>query len=200
MEKLLLTVWEAADVLSVSRSRVYELLHAEQPVWTGGRVLRPRHRRHAAHLAPSPDHLDADPDAGPVHVMRFGTHHDIAGIIAPSADADRAVRYLAKYLTKAIGDPLGDNSESDPAREAHIDRLHAELRWLPCSPRCANWLRYGIQPDQPSPGRCPSKAHDREPLGIGGRRVLVSRDWSGLPRLVRQDPVRTPSRPVRGRP
>ena len=30
MEKLLLTVWEAADVLSVSRSRGYELLYAEQ--------------------------------------------------------------------------------------------------------------------------------------------------------------------------
>ena len=30
MERLLLTVWEAADVLSVSRSRVYELIYAEQ--------------------------------------------------------------------------------------------------------------------------------------------------------------------------
>jgi excisionase family DNA binding protein len=30
MEKLLLTVWEAADVLSISRSRVYELLYAKQ--------------------------------------------------------------------------------------------------------------------------------------------------------------------------
>jgi hypothetical protein len=30
MERMLLTVWEAADVLSVSRSRVYELLYAEQ--------------------------------------------------------------------------------------------------------------------------------------------------------------------------
>jgi len=30
MEKLLLTVWEAADVLCVSRSRVYELIYAEQ--------------------------------------------------------------------------------------------------------------------------------------------------------------------------
>jgi excisionase family DNA binding protein len=30
LEKLLLTVWEAADVLSVSRSRVYERLYAEQ--------------------------------------------------------------------------------------------------------------------------------------------------------------------------
>jgi hypothetical protein len=179
MEKLLLTVWEAADVLSVSRSRVYELLYAEQPVWTGAEYCDPDTGVMLPTWRQALDHLDADPDAGPVHVMRFGTHHDIAGIIAPSADADRAVRYLAKYLTKAIGDPLGDNSESDPAREAHIDRLHAELRWLPCSPRCANWLRYGIQPDRPSPGRCPSKAHDREHLGIGGRRVLVSRDWSG---------------------
>jgi excisionase family DNA binding protein len=30
MEKLLLTVRETADVLSVSRSRVYELIYAEQ--------------------------------------------------------------------------------------------------------------------------------------------------------------------------
>jgi excisionase family DNA binding protein len=30
MEKLLLTVWKAADVLAVSRPRVYELLYAEQ--------------------------------------------------------------------------------------------------------------------------------------------------------------------------
>jgi Replication initiator protein, pSAM2 len=85
-------------------------------------------------------------------------------------------------LTKAVADPLGDN-DSAPGRDAHIDRLHTELRWLPCSPRCANWLRYGIQPDQPgpglTPGYCASKAHDREHLGCGGRRVLVSRDWSG---------------------
>jgi hypothetical protein len=183
IEKLLLTVWEAADVLSVSRSRVYELLYAEQPVWTGAGYCDPDTGVMLPTWRQALDHLDADPDAGPVHVMRFGTQHDIAGIIAPSADADRAVRYLAKYLASAIGDPLGDNSESDPAREAHIDRLHAELRWLPCSPRCANWLRYGIQLDRPSPGlspgRCSSKAHDREHLGIGGRRVLVSRDWSG---------------------
>ena len=65
----------------------------------------------------------------------------------------------------------------------HVDRLHAELRWLPCSERCANWLRYGVQPDQPGPGlipgRCASKAHDPEHLGLGGRPVLVSRQWSG---------------------
>ena len=30
-----------------------------------------------------------------------------------------------------------------------------------------------------APGMCPSQAHDRENLGMGGRRVQVSRAWSG---------------------
>jgi hypothetical protein len=71
----------------------------------------------------------------------------------------------------------------DRANERHIDRLHAEVRWLPCSPECANWLRYGVQPRHAGPGlvpgRCASRAHDREHLGIGGRRVQVSRHWTG---------------------
>jgi hypothetical protein len=29
------------------------------------------------------------------------------------------------------------------------------------------------------PGHCPHKAHDRDNLGVGGRRVLVSRKWTG---------------------
>jgi hypothetical protein len=64
-----------------------------------------------------------------------------------------------------------------------VDRLHAQVRVLPCSPDCANWLRYGIQPKNPGPGlhpgHCASKTHDRECLGIGGRRALVSRHWTG---------------------
>jgi hypothetical protein len=40
------------------------------------------------------------------------------------------------------------------------------------------------------PGWCRSKAHDRENLGLGGRRVLVSRQWSG------KNPLRLP--PNRG--
>lgn len=129
------------------------------------------------------DRLAADPDARPAHVMRFGRQVDMAGIIAPSEDADRAVRYLTKYLTKAVADTHTSEDGPDPAVEAHVDRLHTELRYLPCSERCANWLRYGVQPDQAGPGlqpgRCASKAHDREHLGLGGRRVLVSRQWSG---------------------
>ncbi|HEV2928455.1 MAG TPA: replication initiator, partial [Propionibacteriaceae bacterium] len=153
-----------------------------RPVWTGDGYCDPDTGVMLPTWTDALDELQADPDAQPAHVMRFGAQYDLAGIIAPSPAADRAVRYLAKYLTKAIADPLGDR-DSTPGREAHIDRLHDELRWVPCSPRCANWLRYGIQPDHPGPGlvagRCASKAHDHEHLGCGGRRVLVSRDWSG---------------------
>ena len=77
------------------------------------------------------DQVQADPDAEPLHVVRFGTQTDIAGIIAPSEDADRAIRYLTKYLTKSIADtynPDDDDTPRDWAREAHIDRLHDELR------------------------------------------------------------------------
>jgi hypothetical protein len=129
------------------------------------------------------DDLDADPDAKPAVVMRFGSQVDIAGIIAPSPDADRAIRYLVKYLTKSVAETYTDPEHLDLAYEAHIDRLHDQVLYLPCSPECANWLRYGVQPKSAAPGltpgMCSSKAHDRENLGLGGRRVQVSRAWSG---------------------
>ncbi len=66
---------------------------------------------------------------------------------------------------------------------AHADRLADALRYEPCSPTCANWLRYGVQPKGARPGMrpgcCNGKAHKREHLGYAGRRVLVSRKWSG---------------------
>jgi hypothetical protein len=128
------------------------------------------------------DELDNDPDATPAHVVRFGQQTDMQGLIGGTAQADRRIGYLTKYLTKAITDPLDDEDQNSAAREAHIDRLHAVVRWLPCSPRCANWLAYGIQPrdatEGMTPGECSAKAHDREHLGCGGRRVLVSRKWT----------------------
>ncbi len=92
--------------------------------------------------------------------------------------------YLCKYLTKSIA---GTHREPDRpesgARAAHFDRLAHEVRWLPCSPTCANWLRFGVQPESAGPGlvpgHCTGKAHDRQNLGLGGRRVLVSRHWTG---------------------
>jgi hypothetical protein len=142
------------------------------------------------------DALDADEDARPAHTMRFGSQVDIKGIDGDSTDADRAVRYLTKYLTKAVtetySDPHGEHV--DAAYEAHIDRLHRELRYLPCSPECANWLRYGVQPKNPGPGlipgHCASKAHDREHLGLG---VAVS--WSPGSGRARPSPNTAPTGP-----
>ncbi|MDA0568065.1 helitron helicase-like domain-containing protein [Streptomonospora sp. S1-112] len=126
------------------------------------------------------DALDADPDAEPMHVVRFGPQVDAKGVLAGSPDADRCVRYLAKYLTKDIAEC---HEVITDAQARHVERLVEALRFEPCSPRCANWLRYGIQPDNPKPGMvpgyCRSKAHRREHLGYAGRRVLVSRKWSG---------------------
>jgi hypothetical protein len=49
--------------------------------------------------------------------------------------------------------------------------------------RCANWLLYAVQPKNAHgrlrPGNCKGRIHQKTTLGIGGRRVLVSRDWSG---------------------
>ena len=101
-------------------------------------------------------------------------------MLAGSRDANRCIGYLTKYLTKQLGDchELGTDTQ-----QAHAGRLAEALRWEPCSPACANWLRYGIQPKNARkglrPGACKGKAHRREYLGYAGRRVLTSRKWSG---------------------
>ena len=116
----------------------------------------------------------------PYHVARFGVRFDAQGVLAGSKDAARCIGYLTKYLIKQVGDC--HHADTDPAR-AHAARLAEALRYQPCSPRCANWLRYGIQPKNARPGlvpgRCKGKAHDADHLGYAGRRVLVSRKWSG---------------------
>lgn len=126
------------------------------------------------------DQVDDDPDAQPVHVARFGEQVHVQGVTAGSGDAERCVRYITKYLTKHAADC--HHAESD-AQRAHLERFHTALRFTPCSPRCGNWLLYGIQPDRAhaklSPGRCRARVHQRATLGLGGRRVLVSRQWSG---------------------
>ena len=116
----------------------------------------------------------------PWHVARFGVRFDAQGVLAGSKDAGRCIGYLTKYLTKQVGDchELGTD-----AQRAYAARLAEALRFQPCSPLCANWLLYGIQPKNARPGlipgRCKGKAHDADHLGYAGRRVLVSRKWSG---------------------
>ena len=151
------------------------------PVWDGRDYLDPVTEEPLQTWAAAIAAIDNDSAATPAHVLRFGSELDVQGLLAGSPDADRSVRYLTKYLTKAVGETYA--TDAGAAYEAHIDRLHDEVRWLPCSPDCANWLRFGVQPRTVGPGLepgwCPSKAHDREHLGVGGRRVLVSRGWSG---------------------
>lgn len=125
--------------------------------------------------------LEADPSTEPAHVVRFGKQADYKWFIPGSSRTDRVVGYLTKYLTKSIVDTY--HPESTTARQRdHIDQLMAEVKRLPCSPECSNWLIYGIQPrdadGHETPGACPRAAHDEENLGCGGRRVLVSRDWT----------------------
>ena len=125
--------------------------------------------------------LDAiGPADDPLHVARFGATFDAQGVLAGSRDANRCIRYLTKYLTKHVADC---HQAETGAQRTHAARLADALRYEPCSPTCANWLRYGIQPKNPKagllPGACKGKAHRPENLGYAGRRVLVSCKWSG---------------------
>jgi hypothetical protein len=125
--------------------------------------------------------LDAiGPADQPRHVARFGPRFDAQGVLAGSKDAARCIGYLTKYLTKQVADCHVPETD---AQRAHADRLAEALRYEPCSPVCANWLRYGIQPKNARPGlipgACKGKAHRPEHCGYAGRRVLVSRKWSG---------------------
>jgi hypothetical protein len=120
------------------------------------------------------------PRDDPLHVARFGPKFHAEGVLAGSKDAARCIGYLTKYITKHVADCHQPDTD---AQRAHADRLAEALRFEPCSPACANWLCYGIQPKNARaglvPGRCKGKAHRPEQLGYAGRRVLVSRKWSG---------------------
>jgi hypothetical protein len=125
--------------------------------------------------------LDAiSPADLPRHGARFGPKFDAQGMLAGSKNSARCIRYLTKYITKHIS---GCHQAEDDLQRGHADRLLEALRYEPCSPACANWLRYGIQPKDVRkglrPGACKGKAHRAENLGYAGRRVLVSRKWSG---------------------
>src|SRR5262249_11123835 len=124
--------------------------------------------------------LEAE-EAQPAHVARLGTI-DVRGIEGGTPDAERAIRYATKYLTKDLIDQTIVRSLE---QRAHHQRLYEELSVLPCSPRCANWLLYGVQPDGATkdlvPGRCRGKVHQKASLGDTGRRCLVPRNGSNKP-------------------
>ena len=126
------------------------------------------------------DAIDVDEDAEPAHVVRFGPQVKAKGVNPNTKDVNRTIGYITKYVTKAAADC--HQVQGEPQRE-HLHRLWQALRVTPCSDRCANWLLHGIQPNQAHgklrPGYCKGKVHQPTTLGIGGRRILVSRNWSG---------------------
>jgi hypothetical protein len=113
-------------------------------------------------------------------VVRFGSHVHAEGVTPDSQNIDRTIGYITKYITKSAADC---HAVTGDRQRQHLERLWQELRVTPCSERCSNWLLYGVQPKKAHgklrPGNCKGRTHQRATLGIGGRRILVSRDWSG---------------------
>src|SRR5262249_43446656 len=103
--------------------------------------------------------------AEPAHVVRFGAQVHSNGILGGTENAGRHIGYLTKYLMKSTAELV----DADTYRQrAHHDALHRELLRTPCSPRCAVWLMYGIQPlgatSRTKPGQCKGRAHRRTTL------------------------------------
>jgi hypothetical protein len=152
------------------------------PVWDvdQGAWVDPDTREPLTGWAEALDAVDADPDAEPVHVVRFGSQVDARGVMPGTQDAERTIRYITKYITKHAADC---HTTTGGRQRQHLERFWRQLQVTPCTDRCANWLLYGVQPKNASaklrPGRCRGKVHQRATLGIGGRRILISRDWSG---------------------
>lgn len=82
------------------------------------RLAQPRAREMAEQVA-------AEPDPEPFHVMRFGKQVDAKGVVAGTEDADRCVRYLAKYPTKDIAEC---HAAETGRQEQHVDQLMETLR------------------------------------------------------------------------
>ena len=134
------------------------------PVWVGTDYVDPDT---GAALPTWEDAVAAIPDDRPAHVMRFGTQLDMAGIIAPSADADRAVRYLTKYLAKSIAATYTDDDDvpnpaymrarRPAAHRAALAAVQRALRQLaplrrPTQRRRTRNARRPVQFESPRPG------------------------------------------------
>ncbi len=150
----------------------------ELPVWdeATGHYLDPA----TGEVLPGWDQALDELGDQPHHVARFGDQFNAHGVLA-GLQGRRPVHRLPDQIPHQADRRLPPPRHRRAA--GHAARLAEALRYQPCSPRCANWLRYGIQPKNARPGlvpgRCKGKAHDADHLGYAGRRVLVSRKWSG---------------------
>jgi hypothetical protein len=172
------------QVTAATYHQVWWPAHDEQrysgdhlPVWyaNGHQFVDPDTRQPLATWDDAVDQVDE-----PAHVAMFGRQVHSKGILGGSDEAGRHIGYLTKYLVKNVSEVVEQHTD---AQRRHADRLHAELSVTPCSARCPVWLLYGVQPlgitSKTVPGHCKGRAHRRTTLGLPGRRVLVSRKWSG---------------------
>ena len=169
----------------------------QRPVWDEGAqgYVDPQ----TGEMLPTWDEATALLDE-PAHVVSFGAQVDIKGLLGGTDDSDRAVRYLCKYLTKAIADTYSGQHDGqrpvDEGYERHIDRLEEEVRWLPCTPACGNWLRFGVQPKDAGRGWCRGCAAHRRTTGRTSAWVVVGSWCLGSGRVRHW---RAPRGPARGR-
>ena len=136
------------------------------PTWDGG----PRRARRR-------------PGRRPAHVARFG-RRSTPGASMPGTARRRTLhrlRHEVRHQGPTADCHSADHRPADGSTSTGSGTRNCRAR--PAPDRCANWLLYGVQPEgarpSSSPGRCKGKVHQRDTLGFGGRRVLVSRDWSG---------------------
>ncbi|GLZ60122.1 hypothetical protein Misp05_36980 [Micromonospora sp. NBRC 107095] len=152
--------WPSVDVQRYTLDRL--------PVWDeqAAAWVDPDTRAPLTTWSEALDAIDDDPDAEPVHVVRFGSQVDARGVMPGTEDAERTIRYVTKYITKHTGDV---HKITSGRQRAHLDRLLQELQLTPCTERCANWLLYGVQPKggareaqaEPLQGQGPPAGHPR---------------------------------------
>ena len=148
------------------------------------RLRRPGHRGGPADLAAGAGPARRRPGratgaCGAVrHAGRLGRDHRPLGGCGPGDP------YLTKYLTKSIAAHLHrQRGRSGRRMRRTLTGCTRSCGGCPVVSAARTGCGTASNPRTPCPGLrpgcCLRKAHERENLGLGGRRVLVSRQWSG---------------------
>ena len=126
------------------------------------------------------DALDDDPDAEPVHVASFGPQVKAKGVntgsatlTAPSATSPST---SPRTPTPATPSPPTRNAPTSTGSGTNCASPRARTG---APTGCSTASSRRTHTAKLRPGPCKGRVHQRATLGIGGRRVLVSRDWSG---------------------
>ena len=146
------------------------------------RLPRPGHRRSPAHLGRGP-RRDRRRRTSRGTWPGSGTRFDAQGVLAGSKDAARCIGYLTKYLTKQRR-PTATRPTPTPGAPTPTGSP-TRCGTSRARRRCANWLRYGVQPKNARPGL---RARPLQGQGPPPRTPRLRRPAGpGLPQMVRQD-------------